>query len=148
MEVRVDKNQYHDRDLLLIKTALHLPYYTNSIEYQRTYGSVNVNGVAYQYVKRRIFNDSLELLCLPNGERTALQSVKNDLVKNQIEGQQSNRRPSNQNNLKICLPEFLEDVRSTIQSVCSLNIRLNSNLQCVHLTQGYIIQQDRPPQFG
>jgi hypothetical protein len=29
-------------------------------------GQIDVNGVPYQYVKRRIYNDSIEFLCIPN----------------------------------------------------------------------------------
>ena len=78
---QLDADQYNDQDLISIKTSLNLPYYTNSGSYERAYGSINVNGVDYEYVKRRVYNDTLELLCLPNQAKTNLQTVKNQFFK-------------------------------------------------------------------
>ena len=145
VEVRVDNKQYDNSDLILVKTALHLPYYTNSKYYERAYGSLNVNGRYYQYVKRRIYNDSLELLCLPNVDRTKLQSVKNDLVKNNVDGQES-RKTSNHNNVKINLTEFLEDVPYALSSTSSQFIKSSRNIEDNYLSTGYKNPQKRPPQ--
>ena len=66
LEKKLDRQQYNDKDLITIKTALDLPYYASSTDYERAYGSVEVNGVTYEYVKRRVHRDTLELLCLPH----------------------------------------------------------------------------------
>ena len=78
---QLDKDEYADEDLISIKTALSLPYYTASMDFERIDGSIRIDGVEYNYVKRRIINDSLELLCLPNEGKQKLQSAKSDFFK-------------------------------------------------------------------
>jgi hypothetical protein len=58
-----------------------LPYQTSHINFERCYGEVEINGVHYTYVKRRVFNDSLTLLCLPNYEKTKIADAGSDFFK-------------------------------------------------------------------
>ena len=59
LTARLDKEAYAEADLISIKTPIALPYYTNSAEYERIDGTIEMDGVAYHYVKRRVYNDSL-----------------------------------------------------------------------------------------
>ena len=40
-------------------------------------GKIEIGGIQYKYVKRRIFNDSLEVLCIPDGAAMKLRATKN-----------------------------------------------------------------------
>jgi len=93
--------------LISIKTPLNLPYYTNSENYERVYGSIEIEGVQYEYVKRRVHNDSLELLCLPNKMHQKLQAAKVDFFKmsSDLPPFSQNKKNTSFNNL---LPEFCE----------------------------------------
>ncbi len=67
LQSRVDKQQYDRSQLILVKVSVtHLSYYNNSPDFERVDGHIEIAGVPYEYVERRIFNDSLEFLCLPN----------------------------------------------------------------------------------
>ncbi len=105
--IKLDKGQYHDADLISIKTSLNLPYYTNSPDYERVYGSIEIEGVEYEYVKRRIYNDSLELLCLPDRVHQKLESAKVDFFKmsSDIPNSSQNKKHTS---FKNVLPEFCE----------------------------------------
>lgn len=109
LETKLDKQQYKDDELIAIKTAINLPYYTSSKNYERAYGSIEVNGVMYEYVKRRVYQDTLELLCLPNTIKTHLQSVKNEFFKLSVDGiaSQQNKKAGT---LKITLPDFCQEI--------------------------------------
>lgn len=75
---QLDNHQYNDSELIEVKIALHTPYLTNWSDYERVDGEAEVNGVYYSYVKRKIYNDTLHLLCLPNKNKTRLHSVSID----------------------------------------------------------------------
>jgi hypothetical protein len=78
----IDLNNYSDADLISIKVpAVHLSSYVNSKEFQRVDGQIEIQGVQYNYVKRRYTDDSLELLCIPNNTATRLQTAKNEFFK-------------------------------------------------------------------
>ena len=82
LEAQLDENQYDESQLISIKVpAEHLSYYISSDQFERVDGQVEINGVQYKYVKRRLFNDSLELLCIPNHTAMRLQTAKDEFFK-------------------------------------------------------------------
>lgn len=97
LEARLDRDQYEDDQLISIKVPItHLAYYNNSARFERADGEIEVNGIPYRYVKRRICNDTLEMLCIPNqGEIQLRQSGKNYFNGvNDIEHQQGSKTGS------------------------------------------------------
>jgi hypothetical protein len=82
MVANLDQNNYSDADLISIKVpATHLSSYVNSKEFQRVDGKIEIEGVQYNYVKRRFTEDSLELLCIPNKTATNIQTARNEFFK-------------------------------------------------------------------
>ena len=82
MVASLDENNYSDADLISIKVpAVHLSSYVHTKEFQRVDGSIEIEGIQYNYVKRRFTQDSLELLCIPNRASTSLQTAKNEFFK-------------------------------------------------------------------
>ena len=79
---QLDAHQYDDNDLLEVKIALHTPYLSNWSDYERVNGEAEVNGIYYTYVKRKIHNDTLYLLCLPNKNKTQLNAARIEYANN------------------------------------------------------------------
>lgn len=73
---QLDNNDYNDNELIEVKIALHTPYLTSWSDYERVDGEAEVDGVYYNYVKRKIYNDTLYLLCLPNKNKTLLNAAR------------------------------------------------------------------------
>ena len=82
LEAKLDQNDYSDEQLLSLKIPItNLSYYNNSTQFERVDGQIEINGVQYKYVKRRIYNDSVELLCIPNQTAMSLRTAKDDFFK-------------------------------------------------------------------
>jgi hypothetical protein len=81
LEVSFDNNNYNEKDLVEIRIPLQLPYQTNWTDFQRYDGEVEINGIHYKYVKRKISEGQLVLLCLPNHTKTHLENSKADFFK-------------------------------------------------------------------
>ncbi|HVU55708.1 MAG TPA: hypothetical protein VHD83_11680 [Puia sp.] len=82
LELKLDKLQYDESQLTSIKIPVtHLAYYQNSASFERVNGEMEINGVPYKYVKRRIYNDSLELLCIPDRMLVKLRALGNGAFK-------------------------------------------------------------------
>lgn len=82
LEARLDKNDYDDSQLISFKIPVtHLSYYNTSSQFERVDGQIEIKGVQYKYVKRRIYNDSVELLCIPNQTAMSLQSANDEFFK-------------------------------------------------------------------
>jgi hypothetical protein len=81
LEKQFDRNDYNESDLVAIKLPIRLPYQASQTEFERFDGEVNLNGIHYKYVKRRVYNDSLILLCLPNDNKSRLQEAKKEFFR-------------------------------------------------------------------
>jgi len=77
LEAKLDVKDYDESELITMKVAVtHLSYYNSYNQFERVNGSINIGGIEYKYVERRLFNDSLELRCLPDNAATKLGSCK------------------------------------------------------------------------
>jgi hypothetical protein len=75
---QLNNHQYNDQELIEVMIALHTPYLTSWSDYERVDGEAEVNGTYFTYVKRKIHNDTLYLLCLPNKNKTQLNAARID----------------------------------------------------------------------
>jgi len=146
LQSRLDKDQYSDDELISVKLALNMPYYSSTVSYERESGSVNVNGVYYSYVKRRVYKDTLELLCIPNEGKTALQSVKDDLLKQSVDGPVTHQSKKPVSVLKITLPEYFQEYTQSVLSPLKKVHTLYGTHAGQLLPDAHSLRQERPPQ--
>ena len=98
LEARLDINSYDESQLISFKVpSTHLAYYNTSNQFERVDGQIEIGGVRYKYVKRRLFNDSLEVLCIPNQAAMRLQTAKNDFFKGVNDIRQDNGQSKKSN---------------------------------------------------
>jgi hypothetical protein len=112
---RLDGRDYQESDLVSIKIPLTtLSYYNSSPGFERVDGAIDIGGVRYNYVKRRIFKDSLELLCIPNMTAISLQKAKNEFFGQVNDLQQNNQGKKNTN---TTTKDFSKDYRPTAMDI-------------------------------
>ncbi len=117
MELAFDGNDYADQQLISIKQPTNLPYYQNSKTFQRIDGEIEIEGVYYKYVKCRIYNDSLELLCIPNTAKMKIQAAKADFSKLVADFQTSagkKKSPSESKSFQKIISEFEEQLSAIV----------------------------------
>ena len=73
---KLDKDEYADNELIEMKVPLPMPYQTNWSSFERYNGEIEINGILYNYVKRKVWNDTLILMCIPNHDKMQLNSAK------------------------------------------------------------------------
>jgi hypothetical protein len=82
LELSVSNNDYDESRLISVKIPVsYLLYYSIPKTFERVDGQVEIQGVEYRYVKRRIHNDSLELLCIPNPALMKLKEASIEIFK-------------------------------------------------------------------
>ena len=81
IEKALDKNEYNEEDLITIKIPISVPYQIERKDFERFDGEVNLHGKIYKYVKRKVCDGNLILLCLPDHNKMHLETAKNDLFK-------------------------------------------------------------------
>ncbi|HEX8279456.1 MAG TPA: hypothetical protein VF540_12205 [Segetibacter sp.] len=106
LEASLDKQDYNEADLVTIKVPLSLPYVNNQQNFERVDGEITVNGKILKYVKRKITDGNLILLCVPNDNKMRIESAKeeffkyaNDLMQNNHSNKSSNTKSGVSKNL-------------------------------------------------
>ena len=152
LEASLDENDYNESELIHIKVAANLPYYVNSPEFERVTGEMNLNGVNYKYVKRRMYNDSVELLCIPNMAKTGLENARNDFYRlaNDLVSNNSSSKKSTGNHShtsKFSVQDFTDDHYSFPWQFWNDDISGNWNLRnSGKLINAFLGRLERPPQ--
>ncbi len=77
---RLDGGDFDENELIEVKIHYPLPYAANQPSFERYNGEIEVGGVHYNYVKRKMINDTLIILCMPNSIKTELNAAKSDLI--------------------------------------------------------------------
>lgn len=138
LEEKIDAGQYDESQLIEIKIALQLPYYNDS-KYQACYGEIEFNGEHYRYVKRKVSENTLYLLCLPHKEKDNIAAVKTDFVKAVNDIPQNGAAQKGQPSfIKLMLTEFLQEEKTndfTLQLIAYKDL---------HSSDSYLISQFEP----
>lgn len=111
LELALDEKEYNDADLISIKQPTNLPYYSNSNSFKRLDGEINVDGTIYKYVKVRVYQDSLELLCIPHVAKMKIQNSENEFYKlvNEFSAKGNKKKSgSDQKHIKVLVVEYEE----------------------------------------
>lgn len=149
LESSLDKEDYDEAELITIKEPTRLPYYTNSKNFQRADGEVIKGGTIYRYVKCRIYNDSLEMLCIPHTAKMQIQNSKEAFFKLANDLQQDNGKKKSapeQKQVKSMVSEY-EEIQN-IQTDLSFTIVTNSFFNNIAaLPQTFIKTSKRPPDY-
>jgi hypothetical protein len=115
LEARLDKNYYNEAELLELKIPMHVEDQTSSRAFERVDGEVTLDGVLYKYVKRKVTNDTMVLLCIPHHQKMDLQKARDDFFKNTNDIAQNNSNKSDNSktiSFKKLLSEYDEQVFS------------------------------------
>ena len=109
LEALLDNNQYDDSKLIELKIPTHVPYQTSWATYERYDGEIEMNGTLYKYVKRKVCNDTLYLMCIPNTKKMNLETARNDFFKNSNDLNQnnnSNKSDNSKSSFKNTMSEY------------------------------------------
>jgi hypothetical protein len=150
LEAQLDLDKYDEAALISIKIPTNLPYYTNTVLYERVDGSINIKGVEYKYVKRRIYNDSLELICIPNATKMGMQNARDDFFRlaNDLVASNSNKKATGSHGhaIKFSVQDYTA-VQAMIINHATQCVRIAVNtLVFQHFKSIYLSRLEKPPQ--
>jgi hypothetical protein len=76
LESAVENDQYERTDLITLTVPLTLPYQTDWADWEKVRGEIELNGVRYQYVQRKVVGGQMVLQCLPNKQQEKIESAR------------------------------------------------------------------------
>lgn len=118
----LDNESYNEAELLTIKVPLTVPYQVDQADFERVDGEVNYQGKIYKYVKRKMEDGQLILLCLPDNNKMRLQSAKDDFFKNSNDVAQNDPAKKSANSKTGAFKNILSDyITPTFDGIVALN---------------------------
>lgn len=100
LEAQLDNDEYDESQLVEVRIPLNMPYQNNQAAFERHYGEMESGGKYYTYVKRKIENGVLVLLCIPNDSKEKIKAAGNDYFKtaNGLDQHQPDKKQNNNSN--------------------------------------------------
>jgi len=109
ISIAIDKNQYNKNQLIELRVPLNMPYYQNT-SFQRQDGQINIKGITYNYVEKKIENGYLVLKCIQNNLSQQIKKNTNDYFANAngIDKSGNQKSPSSKTIAKVAFDDFEE----------------------------------------
>jgi hypothetical protein len=150
MEQKLDNSEYDESQLVELKIPLKLPYQNNWQEFERFDGEIEVDGIHYKYVKRKVYNDSLVLLCLPHESKMKLQYARDEFFKlvNDLQHPSQNKKSDGGNSLSVKNPVteyYSQSNYWLIPKLTALHFQFHVNNSSFH-SSGFNITPEQPPE--
>src|ERR1700722_5738963 len=148
MEARIDKDQYDDNDLVTLQIPLYNPYQLEQKTFEPANGEVNINGKTFKYVKRKVSDGNLILLCLADNHKTVLKKAKtnyenaaNDLTANGKNAGRTGIQKSFTGN------DYINQCGSVEVCECGSSNLKYAAFHTISLTDPHISSPGKPPKY-
>jgi hypothetical protein len=146
---QLDRQEYDESHLIEIKVPIDIPYQQSWSEYERYDGEIVVDGVHYNYVKRKLDNGYMSFLCLPNTDKMRVYNARETFFSlvNDIQQEKENQQSPipNTKALKFNIGEY----EASTLNVLNINVegRETSNYSLCQpsLLEGHGKSVDQPP---
>jgi hypothetical protein len=146
LENKIENADYDETRLIELRVPLNAPYLAgNSSEYERFDGEVEIDGIHYKYVKRKVVNGELVLLCLPNDSKTEFQNSRMDFFKmvNDLNNPSQNKK--NTSTVKTFTAEYKQENNSWSLVAIYISTTTPVATGSSNIAEGYNTLPDQPP---
>jgi hypothetical protein len=148
MEARLDKSQYDENDLISLTVPLDNPYQLDQTSFIRVDGEISFQGQTFKYVKRKVSNGNLILLCIPDAYKTVLKKAKTDYGNN-LNGLAGNGKSSQRNGLQKNFNgnDYICQCANLPMCQCANDAPVENSSLTIYFSDPYIAAPGKPPRF-
>lgn len=151
LEARLDQNEYDPTQLVELRIPLNLPYHSDWSEFERYSGEIDLNGVHYKYVKRKIEKGELVLLCLPDNDKQLLQNARDQFFKLVNDLQQPNKSqkqaPGNTTAFKALFAEYQQEKNHWTLAALNGTAPVYTDENTLFIQENFTLSPEQPPDF-
>ena len=80
-EIKLDNKEYDESVLIEVRVPVTLPYQTDWKEFERVSGEININGMHYKYVERKLEAGEMIYKCIPDTDKAKLLNARENFFK-------------------------------------------------------------------
>jgi hypothetical protein len=140
-----DNQHTEDMELISVKVASSLPYYTGTGEFEKAVGEIEINEIQYNYVQRKVTHDSIEYICVVNKEKTAIKKATDQYYKLVNDVEQNPTKKGTSAKIKLLNLDYCQADNSEFASSSEIVAVLHFNLQNISVNSYSIAPPDLPP---
>jgi hypothetical protein len=108
LEQNFAQGNYNPQSLIELSVAVNLPYTTDWTEWENTEGNIEIDGILYRYVQRKMQDGRLYVRCLPHAEKQMVLSARDQFVKLSLSMESGTESKKGQSQ-KISISNFIGD---------------------------------------
>lgn len=151
LEAKLDKNEYEESQLIELRIPINLPYHNDWTGFERYSGDIEIDGVHYKYVKRKVEKGELVLMCLPNNEKQLLQTARDNFFKlvNDLQQNDSGKKSekNSANAFKGLFAEYQQEKNNwTVDQILAIRANYQSSA-FVQVSGHFTDSPEQPPDF-
>lgn len=147
----LDNDNYNEAELLTIKVPISIPYQNDRQNFERVDGEINYQGKFYKYVKRKIEDGQLVLLCLPDQNKMRLQSAKDDFFKTANDLVQNNQSKksdhSKSTSFKNLASDYITETSINNDVLFAVTLPIGVTKKAANLSSCPHLSPEQPPDF-
>lgn len=101
MVAKLDQNDYDESQLIEVRVPINLPYHNDWQEFERYDGQIEIDGIHYKYVKRKVEKGELVLLCIPDQSKKLFQTARDNFFSlvNDLQNNSTNKQSDSGNTI-------------------------------------------------
>lgn len=147
MQARLDKDLYDGNKLVSLTVLLDNPYQIEQISFERVSGEISIQGKIYKYVKRRVYEGKLVVLCIPDDHRMVLGNAKS-AYGNIVNGLANTSNGSSHTGFQknFAGSDYINQLASAKTCKFEIENMEYSTFQSVGFSEPYIATPGKPPQ--
>ena len=145
----LDHNNYNDEELIRLTIPLNNAYQSDWSDFKRVDGEISLNGISYRYVKEKVENGSLVLLCLPDHNKMKLESARTDLLKStfDITSNTSKKQSHSKLGMKNTINEFIQTNDQVVMNSNCYHAKATIYLSPFICSSSFQLSPEQPPEI-
>ena len=147
LQAMVDQNKVDPAQLVTLKVPINNSYISigGNETFERMEGSLEEDGTIYQFIKKRVYRDTLEVVCIPNNQQKALkknnEALQKQLLQLALGGGKTKKGATEKNDTQDWFTQNLQHSWAAILLQDSFQSRNNNS----HLLKGHLTKLYKPP---
>lgn len=95
-QISLNQSRFDASQMIMLTVDMNMPYLPADTDFESVNGEITVDGKLYKYVKRKVQNGQLVLLCLPDHNRNRIESSKQEFFAyaNSLNAEQNKQAPT------------------------------------------------------
>jgi hypothetical protein len=114
VQAQIDAGSYEPTALLELSVSMNLPYTTDWTDWEKMEGDVQIDGIHYRYVERKLADGRMYVRCLPNTPKQTVLNARDAFFKMAYD---ANKQTENKKSSGVFVSNYIGDYDDACQQL-------------------------------